>query len=386
MHAGNAVAASPAGLADEVKNKPTNPARTLGAAFVLAIVSLIATSAAHAEPFAYVAVFNHDNVSVIDTASNTVTTTVAGGVNPVGVAITPDGAFAYVTNVSSGNVSVIDTASNTVITTVTVGLNPVGVAITPDGAYAYVANGGPGNVSVIDTASNTVTATVTVGRTPARVAITPDGAFAYVTNSQSGNVSVIDTASNTVTTTVTVGSFPAGVAITPDGAFAYVTHSGDNISVIDTASNTVTTTLAAVPGAFGVAITPDGAFAYVTSLNFGNVSVIDTVSNTVTTTVPVGRNFALADVAITPDPAADPRALLQQLRDDATGKGPGTSLADKIALAQTYYAVPDIQATCAVLDAFINQVNVLLRVKKPRGATAQLITDANAIKTAIGCL
>jgi hypothetical protein len=102
--------------------------------------------------------------------------------------------------------------------------------------------------------------------------------------------------------------------------------------------------------------------------------------------VPVGRNFALADVAITPDPAADPRALLQQLRDDATGKGPGTSLADKIALAQTYFEVPDIQTTCAVLDAFINQVNVLLRVKKPRGATAQLITDANAIKTAIGCL
>jgi YVTN family beta-propeller protein len=184
---------------------------------------------------------------------------------------------------------------------------------------------------------------------------------------------------------VTVGPSPVGVAITPDGAFAYVTNAGsDTVSVIDTATNTVTTTVTVGSGPGGVAITPDGAFAYATNVNSGNVSVIDTASNTVTTTVPVG-SYPIG-VAITPDAAADPGALLQQLRDDATGKGPGTSLADKIALAQTYFAVPDIQATCAVLDAFINQVNVLLRGKKPRGATAQLITDANAIKTAIGCL
>jgi YVTN family beta-propeller protein len=34
--------------------------------------------------------------------------------------------FAYVTNVGSNNVSVIDTASNTVVATVPVGFNPVG--------------------------------------------------------------------------------------------------------------------------------------------------------------------------------------------------------------------------------------------------------------------
>ena len=65
---------------------------------VLAMVSMIATSAAYAEPFAYVTNGDSDNVSVIDTASNTVTTTVAVGAGPDGVAITPDGAFAYVTN------------------------------------------------------------------------------------------------------------------------------------------------------------------------------------------------------------------------------------------------------------------------------------------------
>jgi YVTN family beta-propeller protein len=212
----NALVAVPA-VADPPKCKLANPARVLGAASVLAIVSLIATSVAHAEPFAYVTNVVDNNVSVIDTASNAVIATVAVGAGPVGVAITPDGAFAYVANLFSDNVSVIDIASNTVIATVTgVGIGPNNVAITPDGAFAYVTDGGSSNVRVIDTASNAVTATVAVDGSASDVAITPDGAFAYVANGRSDNVSVIDTASNAVTATVTVGDFPWGVAITPE--------------------------------------------------------------------------------------------------------------------------------------------------------------------------
>ena len=53
------------------------------------------------------------------------------GVDPVGVAITSDGKSAYVTSGGSNTVSVIDTRSNTVITTIGVGNNPGGIAITP---------------------------------------------------------------------------------------------------------------------------------------------------------------------------------------------------------------------------------------------------------------
>ena len=41
--------------------------------------------------------------------------------------------FAYVTNSASDTVSVIDTATDTVVTTIAVGDNPAVVAITPDG-------------------------------------------------------------------------------------------------------------------------------------------------------------------------------------------------------------------------------------------------------------
>jgi YVTN family beta-propeller protein len=44
---------------------------------------------------------------------------------PWGTAVTPDGTKVYITNEVSNNVSVIDTATNTVIATVPVGDNPM---------------------------------------------------------------------------------------------------------------------------------------------------------------------------------------------------------------------------------------------------------------------
>jgi len=50
---------------------------------------------------------------VIDTATNTEVTRISVGTGPFGVAVTPGGAFVYVTNDGSNNVSVINTATNT---------------------------------------------------------------------------------------------------------------------------------------------------------------------------------------------------------------------------------------------------------------------------------
>ena len=76
---------------------------------------------------------------------------------------------AYVTNQTSNNVSVINTATNTVVATVTVGTTPAGVSVSPDGSFVYVTNRTSNNVSVINTATNTVVATVTVGTDPVGV-------------------------------------------------------------------------------------------------------------------------------------------------------------------------------------------------------------------------
>ncbi len=85
-------------------------------------------------------------------------------------------------------------------------------------------------------------------------------------------------------------------------------------------------------------------------------------------------------------PPRIPGALLQQLLSDVTQVGPGKSLADKVGLAQTYYLVPDIQATCAVLSDFVSEVKAQAGKKKLTDTQAATITsDAHAIMVAIGC-
>jgi YVTN family beta-propeller protein len=164
--------------------------------------------------YAYVACAD-GAISAINTSTNTVEATInlGYGDTPNALAITPNGEYAYVCvgTSNSSMISVISTATNTVTATIVDSAAPSGVAITPDGKYAYVTNYFNDSVSVINTATNTVDQTVTVGSSPYGIAITPNGEYAYVTNLVSvatqspvadwvGSVSVISTATNTAPT------------------------------------------------------------------------------------------------------------------------------------------------------------------------------------------
>jgi uncharacterized repeat protein (TIGR01451 family) len=292
---------------------------------------------------AYVGNAGSQDLSVIDTATNAVFAIIPVGVEPDGIAISPDGTRAYVPTVSSDSVLVIDTATNTVVTTIPVGTNPYDVAFSPNGTRAYVPNAGTNDVSVIDTATTTVVATIPVGGDPFGVAVTPDGSRAYVTNRNSGTVSVIATATNTVAATVGVGAGPDAVAITPDGTRAYVGNSGSyNVSVIDTATNLVVATVGAGTGPIGMAITPDGARAYVPNSGTNDVTVIDTASNTVVATVPVGDEpgrvaiaNARADLRITKAGAPDPVLVGGTLTYTLTVANSGPSAATGVVVTDT---------------------------------------------------
>jgi len=132
-------------------------------------------------------------------------------------------------------VSVISTATNTVTATIQLSSNPFccpaypfSVAITPDGSKAYVAIeydgfSGPvaGAVSVIDTATNTVVGSpIPVGKDPYGIAITPDGSKVFVTNAADNSVSVISTATNTVVAVPPVGTEPIGFGVFIQPRFA----------------------------------------------------------------------------------------------------------------------------------------------------------------------
>jgi YVTN family beta-propeller protein len=270
---------------------------------VSAAIILMLISIAGATPFAYITNSGSNNISVIDTATNTVTANISVGMYPYGVAVTPDGTKVYVTNIISNNISVIDTATNTVATSINASAGDAffGVAVNSEGNKAYVTSGN--KVDVIDTATNTIITNVTVWTglsmpNPEGIVVNPNGTSVYLTDYYNYYVYVIDTNTNTVAATIPVGQTPDEVAVTPDGTQVYVANSM-GISVINTTTNGVTN-LSVYPS-YGVAVTPDGKNVYATNEVSGLVSVINTTTNTVTAIVHVGLNTAPNGVAVTPD-------------------------------------------------------------------------------------
>ena len=216
-----------------------------------------------ASPCAYISNYVSNSVSVIDTATNSVTATVPVGTCPSGVAVNPEGTEAYVANTMDSTVSVIDTAINNITATVPVGLCPIGVAVNPSGTKVYVANMAASTVSVIDTTTNNVTATVSVER-PYGITVNSAGTKVYATNFYENTVSVINTTTNTVMATVNVGRHPKGVIVNKDGTKVYVVNSESDsstnytgtISVIDTAINNVSATVPVGNNPWGIAAQP----------------------------------------------------------------------------------------------------------------------------------
>lgn len=103
--------------------------------------------------------------------------------------------------------SVIDGSTNTLTTTIYLGTNPMAIALDPSNGDLYVPNSGDGTVSVIDTGSNTVVATVPVGASPQSITYNPGNGSIYVLNYSGNSVSVISP-SATLTCSAT---------FTPDG-------------------------------------------------------------------------------------------------------------------------------------------------------------------------
>jgi Lactonase, 7-bladed beta-propeller len=167
--------------------------RSAGAfALCLAVLALFVLPAvARASGSAYVANIGSDSVSVSQYAigaggelSSLSPATVAAGVSPVSVAVTPGGKSAYVTNLGDG-VSQYDVdplsgaLSPKTPATAATGVTPAGVAVTLDGKSAYVTNLNDSTVSQynIDPLSGALSpktpATVPTGPSPFGIAVGP---------------------------------------------------------------------------------------------------------------------------------------------------------------------------------------------------------------------
>jgi hypothetical protein len=75
--------------------------------------------------------------------------------------------------------------------------------------------------------------------------------------------------------------------------------------------------------------------------------------------------------------------MLADLRVASTGVGTGTSLADKVALAQSRFSANDVPGTCSILSDFVSQVKAQTGKKITQAEAASLIASAQEVMTAI---
>jgi YVTN family beta-propeller protein len=263
--------------------------------------------------FVYAARFG--GVTLIDTTTNRVTTTISlGGVaNVASIAFRPDGAFAYATyrillGVASNVVrtAVIDTNTRAVVTTLPQASH---VVISPDRTEGYAIEesdllGGSDSLGllVFDTSTNAVVATIP-NVNGINLAIAPDGQFLYVTGSD-GTLTVVDTVTRTVSNTFQVGGVSDSIAITPDGHFAYLAlYGAELVSVFSVPPGEFIENIPLDGLPHRIAISPIG-FAYVTTLPDSGfpspgITVIDVATNHVTAAIPLkgaGSGIAIASV------------------------------------------------------------------------------------------
>jgi YVTN family beta-propeller protein len=250
----------------------------------------------------YFADTGNDTVAVMDAATldvdnyeNPAETLVNVGSDPEDLAVTPDGSQVWVADTgpqtgdvpSLGGISVISTATDTVTASMPLPSDPSQITFSPSGATAYVTSSE--GLFVISTANRHVVAVVRGLGDPHGVAVSPDGKTVYVTNTVQGSVDVISAATNKITRTIKVGQLPWALSVSSSGSTVYVANGdSDSISVIAAAAGRVTNTISDPGDPVSLALTPDGSELWVGGLTSGIVTVYSTATGAVVGSFNVG--------------------------------------------------------------------------------------------------
>jgi len=186
-------------------------------------------------------VTNDDNtITVIDTINRTVLGDITFDDEPLDVAVAPDGKKLYITTLGSDSVTVINTATNTITSHIGLtGRYPSLIAVSPDGKTLYTTTtdertgGEIPTITKISTATGKVTGTVQLPGAIASfyaLAPTPDGKKVYVITDlatedpddvpPSGLYTFASTAKSAQL--IDDGVYFIGLQISPDGSRVYV--------------------------------------------------------------------------------------------------------------------------------------------------------------------
>ena len=159
----------------------------------------------------------------IDTGAAALTANTLVGQRPRDARFTPDGGRLWVSAEIGGTVTVLDVATKTELAKIEFALpgvspdriQPVGMAITGDGARVFVALGPANHVAVVDAETYEVLDYLVVGKRVWHMTLAENDTLLFTTNGLSGDVTVIDVAALKPVKTIKVGRLPWGAAYRP---------------------------------------------------------------------------------------------------------------------------------------------------------------------------
>ena len=276
-----------------------------GGGLALAAMLLAAALPASAAPFAYVPNQKSGTISVIDTATDTVTRTLSAG-NSLGKrlqAIDSDakGDMLYVVDAEHNKLVAIDPAADAVKQSVDIGEDAEGVRLSPSGSTLAVCAEGQHKVLLIDAKTFKIEERIpTQGRNPEHCEFAPDAALLLTSNEGSDNLDVIDLKQKKSIGTIATSGHPRGAAFVPGTTHVYVAQeSANTVDVIDLPARKKIASIPAPLRTAGITVSHDGKRIYAASGGAGSVAVIDVATNKVTAEIKVGQRPW--NMALTPD-------------------------------------------------------------------------------------
>ena len=240
----------------------------------------------------YVAVSEENAIAVIDPVAMTVVRKFESGDDPETFDVHPNGNI-YISNEDDAKASVFDPNTGEQVAVIKVGIEPEGVAASPDGKWVVVTSESTSMLHFIGVPEHKIKHNVLVGARPRSAVFSGDSKFVYATSEISGEVKKIDTATGKIVLKNYLGddkAKPMQILMSKGEDHVYVAGGRANkVFVLNADTLDVVKAIPVGKRVWGLALSADGRRLYSTDGPDNQVSVIDTASNTVIKTVAVGK-------------------------------------------------------------------------------------------------
>ena len=213
-------------------------------------------------------------ITVIDTSTDTAIEQIRGFGTVRDMALNSSGTRLYVADHGASEVVVINTTNHQRIAATDVAY-PRAIAIAPGNARSHVASSNVGWNS-INLGTNAIVAQInTVAGEPSSITHARFQAHVYITYRERGEVYIGDTSTLGEKTILTGLLAPYQVAFHTLRATAYITEtSGDRVSIVNTSTQAIIGSIQGFNKPRGIVIAPNGRTAYVANIGNSTVSQV----------------------------------------------------------------------------------------------------------------